>query len=237
MIWVMELSAPCCSADQLAHQGLGGNWEMLGLMFNSLIPSKAFLWKESLNHACAGDVPVSKSSASSKGLLKIKSLKDLFFLKEMKFFSVRTLVLRKCFLCISQLGGAQSQTASASTGPLVLQGWATLSNCTLWILGFCTACSHQTPCNQLFQVLCSPFQDQPLCLLIITGTTQSREGQGQLLAVELCPPDYPTERWFCAVECSQGNLALANCSHKTRAWLEGLSKKKKTTHLPKKINQ
>lgn len=104
-------------------------------------------------------------------------------------------------------------------------------NCTLWILGFCTACSHQTPCNQLLQGFCSPCQDQPLCLPIITGTTQSREGQGQPLAVDPCPPDYPTERWFCALECSQGNLPLANCSHRTRAWLEGLSKK---TSPPKK---
>lgn len=95
MNWVMELSALCCSADQLSHQGLFGNWEMLGLMFNSLIPSKDFIWKESLNHACAGDVPISKSSASSKGVLKIKSLKDLFFLKEMKFFlHVETSVMK-----------------------------------------------------------------------------------------------------------------------------------------------
>lgn len=32
-----------CTADQLSHQGLFGNWEMLGLMFNSLIPSKDFI--------------------------------------------------------------------------------------------------------------------------------------------------------------------------------------------------
>lgn len=36
---------------------------------------------------------ISKSSASSKGVLKIKSLKDLFFFKEIKFFFVWGLLL------------------------------------------------------------------------------------------------------------------------------------------------